>query len=428
VNPQAKQNEVGRRLRTASCLAVLAFVIYNSNGRNLAAGDSYPARFLPFAILGYQTLYLEPIAQAVAQGNPGHYWIAYTRQGRLASTYPVVTPLIVTPLYLPAIGYFGLRGWTEPRLEHVGLLMEKLSASILTAIAVGLLYILLCRRTSNRNALLLAGATAFATNTWATSSQALWQHAAAELFFVAGLLALTSRPNARNLALAGLFFGLLVANRLPDVFLAAAAGIFVAIRFRRRAIPFALTAAFVGGLLAAYNIGMFGHLAGGYSAAGVTYSYFQGHLATGMASLLASPGKGLFIYSPFLLFLAARLRRNGKRDDFAMLDALLLISAVPLLALVARLDWRGGYCYGPRMALDIVPALVWMIAPAMPELGTRWRKVFIATVAFGMVLQAVGAFCYPKGASDVRMVNAWDPAQAQFLIEAKAGLAPVTFP
>jgi hypothetical protein len=43
-----------------------------------------------------------------------------------------------------------------------------------------------------------------------------------------------------------------------------------------------------------------------------------------------------------------------------------------------------------------------------------------------MVLQAIGAFCYPKGGSDDR-TGVWDYRNPPFLVEARAGLMRPAF-
>jgi len=122
-------------------------LVYNANLRSISAGDTYPARYLPFAIVQYHTIYLDPIAKVAAQGRgDGAFWMLHRPDGHIISLYPVTLPLLVAPLYLPAVGYLHLRGWTDQRLDHVARVMEKFSASFLAALSASLLYLLLRRR------------------------------------------------------------------------------------------------------------------------------------------------------------------------------------------------------------------------------------------------------------------------------------------
>src|SRR5882672_343994 len=108
--------ESGNR-RRAVVLALLAFLIYNANFHLIGAGDSYPARFLPFALWNHGTLYLDPIREVTTQQNPQSYWIRPTLDGRSASLYPVVTPLLAAPLYLPAALWVRQAGETYERMS-----------------------------------------------------------------------------------------------------------------------------------------------------------------------------------------------------------------------------------------------------------------------------------------------------------------------
>jgi hypothetical protein len=139
-----------RDRRTALLLALLAFLIYNANFRRIGAGDSYPARFLPFALWNHGTLYLDPIREVTAQRHPAPYWIRPTPDGRSASLYPVVTPLLAAPLYLPPALWLRWTGETYERMSWLGEILEKLAASAIAAAAAGWMFLLLRRRLEPR--------------------------------------------------------------------------------------------------------------------------------------------------------------------------------------------------------------------------------------------------------------------------------------
>ncbi|HEY9420835.1 MAG TPA: hypothetical protein VIW92_05445, partial [Thermoanaerobaculia bacterium] len=216
----------GRRELWASLLIGLCcLLVYNANGRAISAGDTYPARYLPFAIWQHHTVLLDPIAPLTAQGRGDTaFWMVPVRGGHTISLYPVALPVLIAPLYLPAVGHLNSRGWTDARLDHIARIMEKLSASLVAALSASLLYLLLRRRAAAPTALLLTLAYAFGTTTWVISSQALWQHGMAELLVVGALLLLTAQCTAPRALAAGLLLGLIAANRPPDAILAAALG------------------------------------------------------------------------------------------------------------------------------------------------------------------------------------------------------------
>src|SRR5512133_2861676 len=108
------------RLRTSLLIGLCCLVIYNANLRSISAGDTYPARYLPFAVVQYHTIYFNPVATVAAQGRVDTaYWLLKRPDGRIISLYPVIVPLLVAPLYVPAVVYLHLRGWSETRLDFV---------------------------------------------------------------------------------------------------------------------------------------------------------------------------------------------------------------------------------------------------------------------------------------------------------------------
>lgn len=420
--------------RLAGLIVLASFLIYNANLRSIAAGDSYPARFLPFALWGWGTLYLDPVREATLQNRASGHWLATTPDGRSASLYPVVTPLLVAPLYLPAMAYLQIRGWEPERLDRVGYVMEKLAASAVASLAVGWMFLLLRRRQEVRGALFLTAAFACGTNTWVIGSQALWQHGTAELLIVGALWFLTAEPTLGQATAAGLCTGLLAANRPPDLLLAAGFGIAALAWAGRRWPGFLLGAAVPLAATAFYNLRVFSTLLGGYTTShAVNTDFFTAPLLPGIAGLLASPGRGLFVFSPFLLFLPFGFRYVWREPGQRRLAGLLAVAMAGQLLLYAKTDWRAGYSWGPRFLTDLLPILIWMLPPVLAAFGRRQRGLFAAAVLFSVAVQAIGAFRY-QGMSDLFLYPegptrrkdfspAWDWRNTPYWIEAREPLA-----
>jgi hypothetical protein len=90
-----------RPLLAALGLAVVAFVVYNTNLRLIDAGDTFPARYQPLAFWRTGTLHLDLFAKPMNTGYSTVFWTVRLR-GHDESNYPIVTPVLVTPLYAPA--------------------------------------------------------------------------------------------------------------------------------------------------------------------------------------------------------------------------------------------------------------------------------------------------------------------------------------
>ncbi|HSS50246.1 MAG TPA: hypothetical protein VLX28_15010 [Thermoanaerobaculia bacterium] len=425
-----------RELRASLLIGLCCLLVYNANLRAISAGDAYPARYLPFSIWRYHSVLLDPIAPLTAQGRGGTaFWMVPVSGGHTISLYPLVLPVLIAPLYLPAVAYLHLRGWTDGRLDHLARIMEKLSASLMAALSAALLYLLLRRRAAAPVALLLTLAYAFGTTTWVISSQALWQHGMAELLVIGLLLLLTGPCTAPRALAAGLLCGLIAGNRPPDVILAAALGAYGLFWAGRRAALLAAGAALPMGLVLLYNLGVAGHFAGGYGLMGKP-RFFHHDLLSGLGGLLFSPTRGLLVFSPFLLFLVLAWRHlphgRSQRGERGLTLAMSAGVALQLL-LYAKADWRAGVSWGPRYMTDLLPLLLWMLVPVVAALRGLGRVCFLIAVGAAVAIEAIGAFWY-TGATDSaifaisrgphQMRAAWDWKNAPFVASLQHGLAP----
>ena len=430
-------------------IGLLCVLVYTANFRSISAGDTYPARYLPFAIWNWHTVLLDPITGITAQGRtpitphwdadlpvrtPPHYayWAVRLDTGHVVSLYPIVVPLLVSPLYLPAVAYLDATGWDPARLDRVAKIMEKVSASLIAGISVALFYFLLRRTVTARPALLLTFAYALGTTTWMISSQALWQHGVGELLVICALLLLTGpRTRARTIA-AGFVLGLIACNRPPDALISAALGVYGIWRAGRLS-PFLIVAALAPAIpLLIYNLGIVGNIAGGYGLMGDP-SFFGHDVLTGLAGLLFSPTKGLLVFSPFLIFVPFCVP-HVLRDQKTRGLGIAAVCAVALQLLVyASADWRQGSSWGPRWLSDVLPLLVWMLIPLATEFGRIPRAIFSCAVGASVIIEAIGAFWY-TGKSDALvyasaaepnpMRAAWQLQNAPFIAELRHARAP----
>ena len=432
-----------RSLTAPILLGLFCFLVYNANLRQIGAGDTVPARYLPLILWHDGTLELDANARLVAHGHsmiagqnrpagadgkvtyfePWAYWMVRTREHQLASLYPVVTPLLVAPLYVPAVIWLNAHGWEQPQIDRVAELMEKISASFLASIASVLMYLVL-RRDGSRWSLPLALAFAFGTNTWMISSQALWQHGTGELLIALALLLVVAPASPMRTALLGAVCVLMAANRPPDALIAGAIVLFTFWSRRRSALWLLAGAAVPLAALLYYNLNFIGHVAGGY-ALGKDPNEIFFHLDwSGVPGLLVSPTRGLLVFSPFLVFvpvgLIQRLRAPGSKG----LAVALSFAVAAQFLLYSQADWRAGVSWGPRWLTDLLPILVWMLAPAPLILRPLTRGLLILAMAASVGVQTIGAFWYTKtsdalifAGNPASMRAAWNPSNVPFLTE-----------
>ena len=412
--------------RPALVLFLAAWAVYNLNCRPITSGDTAPAALLPFAVVLDGTLNLDRYADGMARlyyNNP--YFLRY-KEGHAYSRYPIVVPLLISPAYLPLRLVAGIRDWPMSKLIVLARVLEKIWASAIAAASLAVLFMLLRRLTERKYALFLALVFGFATNTWSTSSQALWQHGMTQLTIVLSLMFLHSflaSGSRMACALAGLFAALGIGVRPTNALFFAIACIVLLIFSRDRRtvlVSFGGFGLLMGGGLAFYNLRVFGSLTGGYADESL-----RGAFLAGLANVILSPSNGLLVYSPVVLFALAGMVLCP-RSAAIPLRAILAISAGffwSLLILYAHHPvWWGGACYGPRYMTDAMPCAVLLMTPLLPlfKRSRLARTAFAGAAVFSLAVQLVGVFCYPLGERLDRSV--WDWKQNPIVSNASAGV------
>jgi len=183
---------------------------------------------------------------------------------------------------------------------------------------------------------------------------------------------------------AGLALGACVLAKIAHAVLLPPAGLLVLALLRRRARLFdeartraAWTrslASFGSGLalpllaIALYDLARFGTVfETGYAseAAQWTTPFLEG-----LAGLLASPGRGLFWFAPIVVASLAVAPRFARR--FPLEGAFALAVGVALLATYARwYMWEGGWCWGPRFLVPLLPLAMLPIGALLAERPRR---------------------------------------------------------
>jgi hypothetical protein len=433
------------RRRDALLLCLLLFVLYNLNLRLVRIDDSVPSRLLPFSLLLDHSFSLDGWVDpylATATGPYGIYFVQKS-QGHWMSTYPVINSLVVLPLYVIPAWWLSHQPLDPSTGDAVGRavvdVMEKLSASLLAALSVGVLYLALRRIAPRSTSLLISLIYGMASSTWSISSQALWRHGLTELSFAFLLWALLRRPATGGYALgAGLALGLAAANKPAYAILAALFFIYFAREQRRQLGYFCVPMLVISSLLLAYNLHYFGRLLGAYPSimappvAGSALSHYQPSTWNSLAGLLLSPNRGLLIYIPWVVFSLWGAVRIWKENTWHWGRYLLAgLAVVPLLH--ARFgSWWGGWSFGPRYLTDLLPFMAFFLVPVWPRIrASRWLRVALAAAVVAAVwVQVVGACYYPRGFWDGSPVSVdtdprrlWDWSDTQISRSFRAGRA-----
>jgi hypothetical protein len=138
----------------------------------------------------------------------------------------------------------------------------------------------------------------------------------------------------------------------------------------------------VGALSLWYNWARFGSpLVTGY----LPEESFSAVWWQGLAGLSISPGRGLIWYVPWLVMVVMALPRAWRKSPVATATA--AASCVLYLLLYAKWHmWHGGYCWGPRFLVPVLPLLGLLAVPA----AARWPRLFGSLAALGVGVNLIG--------------------------------------
>jgi len=375
---------------TPLLLFVSIALLYNVGGRLDDLGDSFPARYLPLSILREFDLDLDEFAFLHREWVD--YYLQY-RNGHFVSTFPIGAALLATPIYLLPV-LWGI----SPQSPWMPFL-EKSSARIIAALSVLFLSLALRRLTLTRHAWLIALVYALGTSTWSVSSQALWQHGPAQLFLTLTMYLLVRGLNEQKfVAPAGFTLMGTLLCRPTNVLMALPILLYVLHRHRREFIGFVVFSLPPLLFLLDYNryyFGSFFETGYGRSLTNPSSFWWENSLVDGLFWILISPHRGLLIYSPIFLFSFVGIFIFWKRNMEPLLKYLSII-LFPIILLFARMNWSGGWSYGPRYLSDITPILSLSLFPVYQMAAKRkYLKLLLGVLAtVSISMHAIGALGY----------------------------------
>lgn len=127
-----------------------------------------------------------------------------------------------------------------------------------------------------------------------------------------------------------------------------------------------------------------------------SYESFTANAWMGLYGLLASPGKGLWVYAPVLLVLlvcARSLWRRGRAEFLLLLG----ISATYLAIYCRWFDWPGGLAWGPRFLVALIPPWAALLGRALADPSQRLaHRLILVTVPLGLAVQFLGITIHPQ--------------------------------
>ena len=224
------------------------------------------------------------------------------------------------------------------------------------------------------HATVLALGTALGTSVWSTAALTLWCQTWAVLLLCCSLALVISaevRKGPVKTILLGSLLSWCFLVRPTMAISAVAVTIYFGIRRPRQLIPLMLT----GGLwFAAFLVwcrAIHGQWLPTYFHAG-RLSFI--HFAEALPGNLVSPARGFFVYVPiaaYVLYSTARYARFSRLRPLAWTASACIV--VHLIAVSGFGHWWGGFSFGPRLQLEMIPW--WFVMAVVAEDGRRVAAV-----------------------------------------------------
>ncbi|MBM7515400.1 hypothetical protein [Nocardioides nitrophenolicus] len=363
---------------------------------------------------------------ALADNDLRATWVVQRADGRDVVGRAPGTVAAAVPAYALA-HLFGASG--------MSIVPGGLTAALLTAIAITLLFLALRERLGERPALAASLVLGLTTPVWSVAADGVWPHT----LTVLGILGMAWAAERERWWLLGLFGGVALWGRLHAAVICAVVGLLLA-WWRRRPDLLLKTGAACGAMLglmmvwtqwmygrwdptAAYDVGVF-----------VSIAQDQGLDGLNLAGFLVSPGRGMLVWTPILVLLLPALVRSWRAlPDWSRA---LAVGGVGYTAVQLALNaFKGGEAFfGYRIGLELLACLAPALALSTPRIGTVGRRLLVPVIVAQAAVFGFGALAGPDTAP--RISSTWDsnelvarvadqPAYSIALLLACAALAAV---
>jgi hypothetical protein len=368
--------------------------------------------------------------------SPGSRYYGHFPLGTAVAALPPMLAMdavlrVAGPLALSAAGGRftpTVRTFLKRDYVHCNALVEMVLASFLMGVAAVFVFLTGREFLSRRMAVFLALLFAYATAAWSTGSRALWQHGPEMTLFAIALYLLMKageRPSLGPWSALPLAFAYFV--RPTGAIVLATLGVFVFIHRREWFRRWILLAAATAVPFLAYNMVLYRRPMQPYFT---NQAFLEpaarnaGRFLVALAGQLLSPSRGLFVFSPFLLFALWGIRMAFRgRWQTPLTYYLAVILLLHWIAISAFADWTAGSCFGPRYFSDVAPIFIFFLVPVLAAYETRpvprlAVAAFAIAVLIGFTIHLRGAVNWDVenwNSQPVNAARAWDWKDPQFL-------------
>jgi len=309
--------------------------------------------------------------------------------------------------------------------------LEKFIASIWMALASLFIYLIGFSVTKDpKSSIFSMLVFAFCTSAWSTASRGLWQHGPSMLMLSISLYLLLlskNKPKIAQFVSIPLAFSYVIrpTNSISILFLS----LYVLVEYREYFVRYILWSLLISIPFIVFNFNVYDFFLPPYYMPNRIFS--GSRFLEALAGNLVSPARGIFIFSPVLLFSIYGVYVKMKSKTFLSLDFSIVAIVIGHYVVISSFPhWWGGHSFGPRLMSDMLPYFMYFFATfvaSIPPMTAGIQKsaisiLFVLTAAFSFFVHYRGATQWDVYVWNSLPVNVdkaperlWDWKDVQFL-------------
>lgn len=328
--------------------------------------------------------------------NQNHYAIEKIN-GHIYTMYPIGTHLLATPfVFLFSKMFPNFKNNLSYNIPFATR-MELLIASFITALTAIFIYkITYILSQSNKMSITSVFIFALATPAWSTASRVLWQHGPSMLMLAISLyLIILAKNNPKMIQFVSLplFFSFFIR---PTNFISVGLfSIYILIFYKKYFLKYIAWGMLIVIPITIWHLSLYHAILPNYfirpcQTCKITPDSNLS-LLSGLAGTLISPNRGLFIFSPVLLFsiYGAYLIIKKKLEPNRLPYFIVAIIILHWILISTFREWWGGFAFGPRYFTDVMPYFVYLLLPAtkkINQLKNSRQMIYLASFCFTLLV------------------------------------------
>jgi hypothetical protein len=407
-----------KRLRHVAILASIFFSVFISHvsSRNITSLDSKWSIPTALSIIKEGNTDLDEYKEMLEKYNyfaieriDGHYYTIYPMGVSLIAipfVYAIEKSLDILSSTVQKLGKYYTKDREYVPLDYMNIAsiapgIELFIASFIVAANTIFIYLICHRFFERKYSLLISFIFAFCTSAWSTASRGLWQHGPSMLLLTITLwLILLSKKKPRWIQFSAIPLAFSYVVRPTNSISIFLLTVFVFIQYRHYVLRYFLWAMTVAIPFTLFNLSVHHSFLSPYYKLWRVLRLDQDFFAA-LAGNLISPSRGLFIFSPIIVFSLYGIILKMKEGKFGTLDCFVLcIIVLHWITISSFPQWWGGHSFGPRYFSDMVPYFIYFLIPGVTGIVTLKgaKRVVLLSLFLCCVLSSF--LIHYRGATD----------------------------